>query len=86
LCGVRIRNRLDTILLLLLLAALGDHKQHAISPFVNASLNAGTNWYNGGTAKFKTSTLASGTHSITVTYNGSTRFDGSSASLTQTVN
>jgi hypothetical protein len=40
---------------------------------------------SGGAAKFKTSTLTSGTHSITATYNGSTDFDGSSASLTQTV-
>jgi hypothetical protein len=33
-----------------------------------------------------TSTLTSGAHSIMATYNGSTSFDGSSASLTQTVN
>lgn len=39
-----------------------------------------------GVAKFTTSTLASGAHSITATYNGSTSFDDSSASLTQTVN
>lgn len=41
---------------------------------------------NGGVAKFTTSTLTSGKHSITATYNGSTSFSGSSASLTQTVN
>jgi hypothetical protein len=41
---------------------------------------------SGGVAKFTTSTLASGSHNITATYNGSTSFDGSSASLTQTVN
>jgi len=41
---------------------------------------------SGGVAKFTTSTLASGKHSITATYNGSTNFIGSSASLTQTVN
>jgi hypothetical protein len=41
---------------------------------------------SGGAAKFTTSTLSSGGHSITATYNGSTSFDGSSASLTQTVN
>jgi hypothetical protein len=40
----------------------------------------------GGVAKFTTSTLTSGTHSITATYNGSVSFDGSSAWLTQTVN
>ena len=39
-----------------------------------------------GVAKFITSKLASGTHSITATYNGSLNFSGSSASLTQTVN
>ena len=41
---------------------------------------------SGGVAKFTTSTLTSGAHSITATYNGSTSFTGSSASLTQTVN
>jgi hypothetical protein len=41
---------------------------------------------SGGVAKFTTSTLTSGAHSITATYNGSTSFDSSSASLTQTVN
>ena len=41
---------------------------------------------NKGVAKFTTSTLASGTHTITATYNGSTSFIGSSAPLTQTVN
>jgi hypothetical protein len=41
---------------------------------------------SGGVAKFTTSTLTSGTHNITATYNGSTSFTGSSGSLTQTVN
>jgi Bacterial Ig-like domain (group 3)/Beta-propeller repeat len=41
---------------------------------------------SGGVAKFTTSTLTSGAHSIAATYNGSTSFTGSSASLTQTVN
>jgi hypothetical protein len=41
---------------------------------------------SGGTAKFTTSTLTSGKHSITATYSGSTNFNSSSASLTQTVN
>jgi hypothetical protein len=36
--------------------------------------------------KFTTSTLASGAHTITATYNGSTSFISSSASLIQTVN
>jgi uncharacterized repeat protein (TIGR03803 family) len=39
-----------------------------------------------GAAKFTTSTLTSGTHNITATYNGSTDFTGSSDSLTRTVN
>lgn len=34
---------------------------------------------NGGVAKYTTSTLTQGMHSITATYNGSTSFDGSSA-------
>jgi uncharacterized repeat protein (TIGR03803 family) len=41
---------------------------------------------SGGAAKFTTKTLAVGTPTIKATYNGSTDFDGSSASLTQTVN
>jgi Bacterial Ig-like domain (group 3) len=41
---------------------------------------------SGGVAKFTTSTLTLGSHSITATYNGSTSFDGSSTSMTQTVN
>jgi hypothetical protein len=41
---------------------------------------------SGGVAKFTTNALASGMHTITATYNGSTSFIGSSASLTQTVN
>jgi hypothetical protein len=41
---------------------------------------------SGGVAQFTTSTLTSGTHTITATYNGSANFMGSSASLTQTVN
>ncbi len=41
---------------------------------------------SGGVAKFATSTLSSGAHTITATYNGNASFIGSSASLTQTVN
>ena len=41
---------------------------------------------SGGAAKFATSTMASGSHTIKATYNGSTSFDSSSASLLQTVN
>jgi hypothetical protein len=41
---------------------------------------------SGGVASYTTSTLTHGTHSITATYNGSTSFIGSSASLIQTVN
>ena len=40
----------------------------------------------GGAAKFTTSKLTVGTHTITATYGGSTSFEGSSASLTQTMN
>ena len=39
-----------------------------------------------GVAKFTTSTLTSGKHTIKATYNGSANFTGSSTSLTQTVN
>jgi uncharacterized repeat protein (TIGR03803 family) len=41
---------------------------------------------SGGVAKYTTSKLTADTHNITATYNGSTSFIGSSASLTQTVN
>jgi len=41
---------------------------------------------SGGTAKYATTKLASGSHTITATYNGSSNYTGSSASLTQTVN
>jgi hypothetical protein len=41
---------------------------------------------SGGVAKYTTSTLTSGSHSITATFNGGTNFLGSSASLTQKVN
>lgn len=41
---------------------------------------------SGGVAKYTTSTLSSGSHTITATYNGNVDFDGSSASLTQMVN
>lgn len=40
----------------------------------------------GGIAKYTTSSLASGSHDITATYNGAADFTTSSASLTQTVN
>ncbi len=41
---------------------------------------------SGGVAKCATSSLTKGGHTITATYSGSTSFDGSSTSLTQTVN
>jgi hypothetical protein len=40
----------------------------------------------GGVAKFTTSNLTKGAHTIKATYSGDVNFDGSSASLTQTVN
>jgi Bacterial Ig-like domain (group 3)/Beta-propeller repeat len=45
-----------------------------------------TVFLSGGVAKYTTSTLSSGSHTITGTYNGSTNFTGSSGSLTQQVN
>jgi Phosphoesterase family/Bacterial Ig-like domain (group 3) len=45
-----------------------------------------TAYLSGSVAKFTTSTLTSGQHTIRATYNGSTNFIGSSASLTQRVN
>jgi Bacterial Ig-like domain (group 3)/Beta-propeller repeat len=54
--------------------------------FYDGSTALKTVGLSGGVAKFTTSTLTSGAHNITATYNGSGNFDGSSASLTQTVN
>jgi hypothetical protein len=46
-----------------------------------------TAYLSGGVAKFTTSTLTSGAHTIKATYNGNADFDGSSSgALTQTVN
>jgi hypothetical protein len=68
-----------------------------ITPQFTAKATGNVTFYNGTTAlktvavssnaaKFTTSTLASGSHNITATYNGSTSFTSSSASLTQQVN
>ena len=54
--------------------------------FYDGATGLTTVFLSGGVAKFTTSTLASGWHNITATYNGSGNFTGSSASLTQTVN
>jgi hypothetical protein len=67
----------------------------SITPQFGGKPNGTVSFYDGTTllktvgvsvAKFPTKTLTSGTHTITATYNGSTSFDGSSVSLTQTVN
>jgi hypothetical protein len=54
--------------------------------FYDAATTLKTVALSGGVAKFTTSTLVSGAHNIMATYNGSTSYIGSSASLTQTVN
>jgi hypothetical protein len=53
--------------------------------FYNGTTLLKTVALSGGVAEFTTSTLTSGTYTITATYNGSVDFTGSSASLTQTV-
>jgi hypothetical protein len=45
-----------------------------------------TVFLSGESALYATTKLTVGTHTITATYKGSTSFEGSSASLTQTVN
>ncbi len=45
-----------------------------------------TVYLSGEVAKYTTSSLTTGSHSITATYNGNASFIGSAASLTQTVN
>jgi hypothetical protein len=59
---------------------------HGTVTFYDGTTALKTAYLSGGVAKFTTSTLTSGKHNITATYNGNTNFDGSSASLTQTVN
>jgi Bacterial Ig-like domain (group 3) len=59
---------------------------HGTVTFYDGTTALKTASLSGGVAKFTTSTLTSGKHSIKATYNGSTNFIGSSASLTQTVN
>jgi hypothetical protein len=69
----------------------------SVTPQFTGTVTGSVTFYNGATAlktvalsggvgKFTTSTLASGSHNITATYNGSGNFTGSSGSLTQTVN
>jgi hypothetical protein len=68
----------------------------SVTPQFSGTVKGAVTFYDGTTAlktvalsgdgKVTTSTLTAGAHSITATYNGSTSFDGSSASLTQTVN
>jgi hypothetical protein len=54
--------------------------------FYDGSTALKTKSVRDGVAEFTSSALTPGTHNITATYNGSTNFDSSSASLTQTVN
>jgi hypothetical protein len=54
--------------------------------FMDGSTTLKTVDFSGGLAKYTTSKLSEGTHTITATYNGSTDFTASSASLTQTLN
>ncbi len=54
--------------------------------FMDGTSVLGTTDVSKGSAKYTTKKLTAGSHDITATYNGSTDFVGSSASLTQTVN
>jgi len=55
--------------------------------FTDGSTTLATVGLDGGAAKYTTTTLAAGTHSLTATYEGNSEFTGSaSARLTQTVN
>jgi len=53
--------------------------------FMNGTTTLGTVTLSGGTASYSTAKLATGLDTITATYNGSTSFITSSASLNQTV-
>jgi hypothetical protein len=63
-----------------------DTVVHGYLTFYDGTTALKTVYMSGGVAKYSTSTLGSGSHTITSTYNGNANFDGSSASLTQTVN
>ena len=54
--------------------------------FYDGSTLLKTGTLSGGTSKLTTTTLSSGAHTIKATYNGNSDFDGSSDSLTQSVN
>jgi hypothetical protein len=54
--------------------------------FTDGTTTLRTTSLSGGSAKYTTTTLVTGTHNITATYNGSASFVGSSAGLMQTVN
>jgi hypothetical protein len=54
--------------------------------FKNGTVTLGSVTLTAGSAQYTTSTLTKGTHTITATYNGSSAFKTSSATLTQTVN
>jgi hypothetical protein len=54
--------------------------------FYDGTMPLKTAYLSGAVAKFTTSALTAGSHTITATYNGSTNFYASSASLTQKVN
>ncbi|MGB7149382.1 MAG: choice-of-anchor tandem repeat GloVer-containing protein [Terriglobales bacterium] len=54
--------------------------------FYDGTTKLGSKPLKGGAAQFTTKKLTAGAHTITATYQGSSNFTGSSASLTQTVN
>jgi hypothetical protein len=65
--------------------------QYSATPAGSVTINDGaqmlkTITLSGGKGSFTTSTLVSGTHNLTATYNGNANFSTSSGALTQTVN
>jgi hypothetical protein len=54
--------------------------------FKDGTTTLGSVTLSSGVAKYTTTTLAKGTHSISAAYGGSASFATSSATLTQTVN
>jgi len=60
--------------------------RHRTVAFYDGATALKTASLSGGVAKFTTSKLASGTHDITATYNGTADYSGSSGSLIETVN
>ena len=67
-------------------ASNGGTPTGAVSVVADGSNNLGSPGLSGGAASLSTSSLSAGTHSITVSYGGTSLYDSSSVTQSQTVN